>query len=106
MKNQLSIPLVIFIAIQCFIAGVMFEYLLRYDEIHQPKINLPEEYKLIDYSDRLIGHFDKDSILHLEFDNSIRFEWEGLEKDIPKDGSHILIEGTDENIVYLNNIDE
>ena len=39
-------------------------------------------------------------------DNSIKFEWEGLEKDIPKDGSYIQITGTNENIIYLNAIDE
>lgn len=104
--KQITLPVLLFIIIQSFLAGFMFEYLLRYDDLHKPKVELPEEYKLIDSSDRLIGHFDKDSVLYLEFDNSIRFEWEGLERDIPEDGSHILIEGTDENIVYLNNIDE
>lgn len=38
--------------------------------------------------------------------NKIVFVWEGLEKDIPCDGSYIQITGTDENIVYLNAIDE
>ena len=38
--------------------------------------------------------------------NKIVFVWEGLEKDIPKDGEFIQITGTDENTVYLNAIDE
>jgi len=38
--------------------------------------------------------------------NKIVFVWEGLEKDIPCDGSYIQISGTDENTVYLNAIDE
>ena len=37
--------------------------------------------------------------------NSIKFEWEGLEKDIPIDG-YIQITGTNKNIIYLNAIDE
>lgn len=68
------------------------------------KVILPDN--TINIDDRLVGYYDSDSVLHLKLDNNIRFEWEGLEKDIPKDGSHILIEGTDENIIYLNNIDE
>jgi len=46
------------------------------------------------------------NILFTKSDNSIHFEWEGLEKDIPEDGSYIQITGTDENTVYLNAIDE
>ena len=37
--------------------------------------------------------------------NSIKFEWEGLEKDIPID-RYIQITGTNKNIIYLNAIDE
>ena len=39
-------------------------------------------------------------------DNAITFEWEGLEKDIPTDGSYIQISGKVNNVVYLNAIDE
>lgn len=38
--------------------------------------------------------------------NEIVFVWEGMEKDIPKDGEFIQITGTDENTVYINAIDE
>ena len=72
----------------------------------QPKINLPEEYKMIDKSTAIQGYFDKDSVLHIEFDNSIQFKWEGLEKDIPKDGIQQLQLTTNENTVYLNPVDE
>lgn len=72
----------------------------------QPKINLPEEYKNINPSTPILGYFDKDSILHIEFDNNIKFEWEGLERDIPKDGIRTLQLTTEENIIYLNPVDE
>lgn len=39
-------------------------------------------------------------------DNSIKFVWEGLERDIPKDGEYIQISVTDENTIYLNPIDK
>lgn len=38
-------------------------------------------------------------------DNTIKFEWEGLEKDIPKEG-YVQITKTNENTIYLNPIDE
>lgn len=72
----------------------------------QPKIDLPEEYKLIDKSTAIQGYFDKDSVLHIEFDNSIQFEWEGLERDIPEDGIQQLQLSTNENTIYLNPVDE
>lgn len=37
--------------------------------------------------------------------NSIKFIWEGLEKDIPKDGDQLINLSTNENIVYLNPVD-
>lgn len=73
---------------------------------NQVKINLPEEYKMIDKSTAIQGYFDKDSVLHIEFDNSIQFKWEGLEKDIPEDGIQQLQLSTNENTVYLNPVDE
>lgn len=72
----------------------------------KPKIDLPEEYKNINPSTPILGYFDQDSILHIEFDNNIKFEWEGLERDIPKDGIRTLQLTTEENIIYLNPIDE
>lgn len=33
----------------------------------EPKVDLPEEYKLITESDELFGWFDKDSVLHIAF---------------------------------------
>lgn len=87
-----------------FIAGSLS---MKYDiESNQPKIDLPEEYKLIDKSTAIIGYFDKDSVLHIEFDNSIQFKWEGLERDIPEDGIQQLQLSTNENTVYLNPVDE
>ena len=73
---------------------------------NQVKIDLPEEYKLIDKSTAIQGYFDKDSVLHIEFDNSIQFKWEGLEKDIPEDGIQQLQLSTNENTIYLNPVDE
>lgn len=35
----------------------------------QPKVDLPEEYKLIKPSDNLKGYMDKDSVLHIQFNN-------------------------------------
>ena len=64
-------------------------------------VDLPEEKHLIVPSDRLIGYYDQDSILHIEFDNSIQFEWDAEEKDIPEVGDYIQIVGIDENIVYI-----
>ena len=42
----------------------------------------------------------------IEQNNKILFIWEGLKKDIPQDGEYIQISRTDENIIYLNPIDE
>ena len=91
-----------------FILGAisLFLTLLLTNDLKQPKIDLPEEYKLIDKSTAIIGYFDKDSVLHIEFDNSIQFKWEGLEKDIPEDGIQQLQLSTNENTVYLNPVDE
>ena len=91
-----------------FILGAisLFLTLLLTNDLKQPKINLPEEYKLINKSTAIQGYFDKDSVLHIEFDNSIQFEWEGLEKDIPEDGIQQLQLSTNENTVYLNPVDE
>lgn len=91
-----------------FILGAisLFLTLLLTNDLKQPKINLPEEYKMIDKSTAIQGYFDKDSVLHIEFDNSIQFKWEGLEKDIPEDGIQQLQLSTNENTVYLNPVDE
>lgn len=75
-------------------------------EYNQSKIDLPEEYKLIDKSTPIIGYIDNDSILHIEFDHSIQFKWEGSESDIPQDGIRQLQLSTNENTVYLNTVDE
>lgn len=91
-----------------FILGAisLFLTLLLTNDLKQPKIDLPEEYQMIDKSTAIIGYFDKDSVLHIEFDNSIQFKWEGLEKDIPEDGIQQLQLSTNENTVYLNPVDE
>lgn len=85
------------------IAVITFDLNLNDDK---PKIDLPEKYKMIDKSTAIQGYFDKDSILHIEFDNSIQFKWEGLEKDIPSDGNQMLNLSTNENTIYLNPVDE
>ena len=99
MKLKLIIPL-----IGIWIGGFMIGYGIASN--NQNKIDLPEEYKLIDSSTPITGYFDKDSILHIEFDNSIQFEWEGLERDIPSDGIQQLQLSTNENTVYLNPVDK
>ena len=71
----------------------------------EPKIDLPEEYKEIIYDTAIIGYFDKDSVLHIEFDKRIQFEWEGLEQDIPKYNTFIQMTRLYDK-VYLNPIDE
>lgn len=46
-------------------------------------------------------------IKHFSTKNTTKvFIWEGLEKDIPADGSYIQISGTVNDTIYLNNIDE
>lgn len=49
----------------------------------------------------------KNQISKLEnrYKNEIHFVWEGLEKDIPKDGDVMLNLTTDENTVYINPVD-
>lgn len=37
---------------------------------------------------------------------TLKFEWEGLQRDIPEDGSYIQISGTESGVIYLNAIDE
>ncbi len=91
----------------CLISCVDYSTIpTKYDLVNNPNINLPEEYKLIDKSTAIIGYFDKDSILHIEFDNSIKFKWGGSESDIPQDGIRQLQLSTNENTVYLNPVDE
>ena len=39
-------------------------------------------------------------------DNSIKFEWEGIERDIPEDGIVTVQFTTNENVVYINPVDK
>ena len=94
-----TFQIILLLLIGFIIGGISFT-------LNQNKIDLPEEYKLIDKSTPITGYFDKDSILHIEFDNSIQFKWEGLESDIPQDGVQQLQLSTNENTVYLNPVDE
>jgi len=64
-----QIGLIFITGILCFNIGLITEYAIRYKEIHAPKVELPEEYKAIDSLDCLKGHFNKDSVLHIEFNN-------------------------------------
>jgi hypothetical protein len=100
-----KIDLLLILAVLLFGVGMTNLAYLFNKNVVAP-VDLPEEYKSIVPSDRLIGYFDQDSVLHIEFDNSIQFEWEGLEKDIPNNGEYIQITGIDENIVYINPINE
>ena len=91
-----------------FILGAisLFLTLLLTNDLKQPKIILPEQYKMIDSTTAIIGHFNSKGELVIEFDNRIQFEWEGLEKDIPNDGIQQLQLKTIENNVYINPVDE
>ena len=95
-----------FYLILLFLAGFIVGSLLTSHNINEnkPKINLPEEYKLIDDQTPIKGYFDKDLVLHIEFDNSIQFKFAGEEKDIPLDEGYLEILGTNENTVYLKNL--
>jgi hypothetical protein len=77
----------------------------------QPKVDLPEEWMLIDPSSKLTGYITKDSVLVIRFyetpDDVVEFQWDGDEKDIPfEKGSRIEVAGSDRNIIYLVPIDE
>lgn len=64
------------IIISCLISfniGILTEYIIRFKEIHQPKVSLPEEYKLIDSTDTMKCYFDRDSVLQIEFNNHRAF---------------------------------
>ena len=66
----------IFIIILCLISfniGIITEHFIRYKEIHQPKVSLPEEYKLIDSTDTVKCYFDRDSVLQIDFNNHRAF---------------------------------
>jgi hypothetical protein len=86
-----------------FLFGIFIGVYIAY--INTPKINLPEEYKSIDIETPILGYFDKDSVLHIEFDNSIQFRFAGEDKDIPLDSDFLEVLGTNENTVYLKKID-
>lgn len=65
-----------------------------------------EKFMLIVFSLSIILNIQFIIITELKKDNhSIKFEWEGLEKDIPKEG-YIQISGINNNTIYLNAIDE
>lgn len=42
----------------------------------------------------------------LNKDDSIKFVWEGMEEEIPKDGDQLINLSTNENIIYLNPVDK
>jgi hypothetical protein len=68
--------LILITGILFFNVGMMTEYALRYKEIHATKVELPEEYKAIDSTDCLRGHFDKDSVLQIEFNKTEKLKTE------------------------------
>lgn len=68
MKTEQIIYYLLFL----FIGFIIGSLSMKFDiEDRKPKVDLPEEYKEITYQDRLQGYFDKDSVLHIEFDNEI-----------------------------------
>jgi len=88
----------------------MFDRLTEVKE-DQPKVDLPEEWRLIDENSLLTGYITKDNTLIIRFyqtpDDVVEFQWDGDEKDIPfETGSHINVAGVDGNIIYLTPIDE
>lgn len=102
--------IIILIALITLITGVFFVGFAIgsiYEESNHPNFSIPEEYKMIDKSTAIQGHYNPETnTLHIEFDNSIQFVWEGLERDIPKDGVQQLHLSTNENTIYLNPVDE
>ena len=66
---KISIHLLIVLLIQAFLAGFLLEYLIRYDKIHQPNVELPEEYKLMTKEDTIQGYYSKDGVLIIEYNN-------------------------------------
>lgn len=55
----------------CLIGLILTSIMIGYEfkESQKQKIQLPEEYKAIEKTDKLRGYFTKDSILIIEFDN-------------------------------------
>ena len=104
MKTISSLISFILGAIGLFLALLLTSLLTK--DLKPPKIILPEQYKMIDSTTAIIGHFNSKGELVIEFDNRIQFEWEGLTRDIPEDGIRELQLTTNENTVYLNPVDE
>lgn len=71
MKTNTTTSDVISLLIISFVLGVIFEYTLRYEKIHAPAVELPEEYKSITTNDTLRGYFDSKGVLHIEFNNKL-----------------------------------
>ena len=69
------------------------------------KVVLPEEYMLMSANTPIIGYYDENNTIHIEYDNSIQFVWNDVEESIPMDGSLITLEFTDENYVYIGPYD-
>ena len=65
---KISKHILFIIILQAFLAGLMLEYVIRYDKIHQPQLNLPKEINLITKQDTLKGYW-KNNVLHIEFNN-------------------------------------
>ena len=66
--TKIKTSYLIIILLQVFLLGFMCEYLLRYDKIHQPNVDLPEEYILINKQDTLQGYYKNDT-LYIQFNN-------------------------------------
>ena len=72
------------------------------------KIDLPEEYQLINRFDNLKGYYDDENTLHIYFNddnNGQVFIWNDDEESIPKEKSLIKIEKIDKNVIYLSPIE-
>lgn len=89
-----------------FASGIIITNLDNKQETtNTPKVILPEEYMLMSANTPIIGYYDENNTIHIEFDHSIQFVWNDVEESIPMDGSLITLEFTDENTVYIGPYD-
>lgn len=109
--NNSSLKAIIVILALLLIGSLFYMYKIV-KVVKEPKIDLPEEWMLIDEHSLLTGSFSEDSTtLYIRFyntpDDVVEFQWDADEKDIPfKTGSHINVSGSNGNIIYLSPIDE
>lgn len=72
MKHNTILIACLFYVCSGIIGIILGQLLIDYinkNKFESTIIELPEEYKLINKNDTLRGYFDKDSVLHIEFNN-------------------------------------